>query len=52
MDENNDLPEWDQQMDNEAQRFEEEQAMLKADPAYELWLEFIDTQARREQWAS
>lgn len=44
-----DGPGWEMQMDNEHQRWEEEQAMLKADAAYEEWLINFAAQAANEQ---
>ena len=37
-----DMPDWRQQEECEQQRFEEEQALLAADPDYARWLETLD----------
>lgn len=40
---------WEQQQDNEAQRFEEEQRLLTADPDYLAWLDFLDAKTKQER---
>lgn len=49
MDDIDDGPGWEMQMDNERRRFEEEQALLQFDPAYENWLIELAAQAANEQ---
>lgn len=40
------MSDWRQQEENEQQRWEAEQALLRADPAYHDWLESVNAQRK------
>jgi hypothetical protein len=43
------MPDWRQQEESEQRRYEEEQEMLKSDPGYAQWLDFIDAKTKEDR---